>query len=395
MMYRRPQSYELERRLAEPRRFIQIVLGPRQVGKTTLVRQALEGCDKPVISISADDLEMIGREWLIEKWNRARTTAAASGSCVLAVDEIQRLPDWSAIVKRLWDEDTASGCSVHVVLTGSSTTLIRKGMSESLAGRFEVLRTGHWSWPEMRDAFGVQLDEYLILGGYPGPMDFRSTPGRWHDYMQQSIIESTLALDVLALERIDKPALLRNLFILGTSMSAQIVSLQKLLGQLQDSGNAATIAQYLSLLSDSGLLTGLEKYTATALRSRAASPKLISAAPALLSAILGLSSATESIDPTLRGQIVESAVGSHLLGLTRGTTTAVKYWREGNDEVDFILQSPRQRVLIEVKSGDSRGAFRGAEQFRKRHGDARLILVGDDGVLLDVFLGMNLEEIFR
>jgi predicted AAA+ superfamily ATPase len=394
-MYRRPQSYELERRLAEPRRFIQIILGPRQVGNTTLVRQALDGCDKPTFSISADDLEMTGREWLIEKWKRARSIATASGSCVLSVDEIQRVPDWSSIVKRLWDEDTASGCRVQVVLTGSSTTLIRKGMSESLAGRFEVLRAGHWSWPEMRDAFGVLLDEYLIVGGYPGPMEFRSTPDRWRDYMQQSIIESTLALDVLSLERIDKPALLRNLFILGTSMSTQIVSLQKLLGQLQDSGNAATIAQYLSLLSDSGLLTGIEKYTATAVRSRAASPKLISTAPALLSAILGLSGSAESIDPTLRGQIVESAVGSQLLGLTRGTTTFVKYWREGNAEVDFVLQSPRQLVLIEVKSGDSRRAYRGAEQFRKMHGDARLIVVGGDGMRLDVFLGMTLDQILQ
>lgn len=392
-MFRRPESYELQKRLDEPRRFIQIVLGPRQVGKTTLVNQALNECSKPVIAISADDLSVTGRQWLMDHWQRARALVEQHGSAVLSIDEIQKIPDWSSTVKLLWDQDAQTRLNLHVVLTGSSTILIRRGMSESLAGRFEVLRARHWSWPEMREAFDISLEEYLLIGGYPGPVELRSAPDRWLEYMRESIVESTLALDVLALERVEKPALLRNLLILGTSLSAQIVSLQKLLGQLQDAGNAATIAQYLSLLSDSGLLTGIEKYTATIVRSRASSPKLQACAPALLSAVLGVTSPPDGMDPGLRGQIVESAVGSHLLSLVKGSPVTLSYWREGGHEVDFVLSSPRRIVLIEVKSGNSRGARRGAEQFRKHHGPASLIVVGEGGISLGDFLSQPLDAI--
>ncbi|MBU3742697.1 MAG: ATP-binding protein, partial [Candidatus Kapabacteria bacterium] len=280
-----------------------------------------------------------------------------------------------------------------VVLTGSSTMLIRKGMSESLAGRFEVLRAHHWTWPEMQGAFDCTLDEYLAVGGYPGPMALRSDPDRWLSYMRESIIESTLALDVLSLERIDKPALLRNLFVLGTASSAQIISLQKLLGQLQDSGNAATISHYLTLLSDCGLLTGLEKYSATTARSRAASPKLASTAPALVTSVLGLPLVATHLDPTLRGQIIESAVGAHLMSITKGTPTCVEYWREGNTEVDFVLNTPRGPVLLEVKSGDARRAYHGAEAFRRQHGKAPLIVVAPDATPLDAILQMSLADV--
>lgn len=391
--YRRPVSRVLEQRLTAPRQFIQIVLGPRQVGKTTLVRQALTECGIPHVAVSADDLDVTGRSWLDHHWNRARNEAYSSGVAVISIDEIQKIPDWSVTVKRLWDEDTANGANVHVVLTGSSTTLIRKGMSESLAGRFEVLRATHWTFPEMRDAFGCSLEDFLVVGGYPGPMLLRQQPERWLAYMRESIVESTLALDVLTLERVDKPALLRNLFILGTSLSAQIVSLQKLLGQLQDSGNAATIAQYLSLLADAGLLCGLEKYTATTLRSRASSPKLQCAAPALLSAIMGISPSSPSVDPAMRGQIVESTVGSHLWSITTGRPAKVMYWREGTYEVDFVLALPRKTVLVEVKSGGLRGAFRGAEQFRTAHGNAPLIVVGAEGMSLERFLSSSLDDL--
>lgn len=392
-MFRRSESYELERRLAEPRRFIQIILGPRQVGKTTLVTQALQQCRKPIVAVSADDLSVTGREWLMAHWQRARSAAAESGGAVLSIDEIQKIPDWSSTVKMLWDQDAATQTNLHVVLTGSSTTLIRKGMSESLAGRFEVLRAGHWTWPEMQQAFDLSFDEYLLIGGYPGPVEFRSKPIRWIEYMRESIIESTLALDVLALERVEKPALLRNLLILGTSLSAQIVSLQKLLGQLQDAGNAATISQYLSMLSDGGLLTGIDKYAATVLRSRASSPKLQSFTPALLSAVLGLPNRGSEIDPTLRGQIVESAVGSHLLSITRGSPVTLSYWREGHHEVDFVLSTPHKRVLLEVKSGGSRGAYTGAVHFRRRHGDAQLIVVGADAVPIENILCSGINDL--
>lgn len=392
-MYHRKAAVELTRRLSEPRRFIQIVLGPRQVGKTTLVGQALASTTGHVVKRSADDLSVISRAWLIDIWNQARALARDGAACVLAVDEVQKIEDWASVVKKLWDEDTASNTNVKVVLTGSSTTLIRKGMSESLAGRFEVLRAHHWTWPEMQEAFGCTLDEYLAVGGYPGPVALRDDADRWLSYMRESIIESTLALDILSMERIDKPALLRNLFVLGTASSAQIVSLQKLLGQLQDSGNAATIAHYLTLLSDCGLLTGLEKYTMTSARSRASSPKLASTAPALVTSVLGLPLDATELDATLRGQIVETAVGAHLISLTKGTPCRVQYWREGNAEVDFVVSTPRGPVLIEVKSSHTRRAYHGAEAFRRQHGSAPLIIVAPDATPLDALLRMSLTDI--
>jgi len=392
-MYHRKVASELAKRLAEPRRFIQIVLGPRQVGKTTLVGQALASTTGHIVKGSADDLSIIGRTWLIDTWNRARALAREGAACILAVDEVQKIEDWASVVKKLWDEDTASNTNVRVVLTGSSTMLIRKGMSESLAGRFEVMRASHWTWPEMQEAFGCTLNEYLAVGGYPGPMALRDDPDRWLSYMRESIIESTLGLDILSLERIDKPALLRNLFVLGTASSAQIISLQKLLGQLQDSGNAATISHYLTLLSDCGLLTGLEKYSATSTRSRAASPKLASTAPALVTSVLGLPLVATHLDPTLRGQIIESAVGAHLMSITKGTPSSVEYWREGNTEVDFVLNTPRGPVLLEVKSGDARRAYHGAEAFRRQHGKAPLIVVAPDATPLDAFLQMSLADV--
>jgi predicted AAA+ superfamily ATPase len=373
---------------------MQIVLGPRQVGKTTMVRQALASLKQPSIMISADDLGVIGNVWLMEHWAQARAKATASRACVLVVDEIQKLPNWSELVKRLWDEDTASGTNVVVVLTGSSTLLLRKGLSESLAGRFEVLRAPHWSWTEMHEAFGIGLNEFLVVGGYPGPMALRKDSERWFAYMRESIIESTLSLDVLQLERIDKPALLRNVFMLGTSLSAKIVSLQKLLGQLQDAGNAATIAHYLDLLRDAGLLCGLQKYAGTHVRKRSASPKLQSTAPALFSAVHGGPSIPRLRDKQFYAQAVESAIGSHLLAITASTSAEVLYWREGDNEVDFVLATPTHRVLIEVKSGDVRDAYSGAAAFRSHHGDAPLIVVGSPEHPVESVLQYSLADIF-
>ena len=393
-MFQRHITKVLTERLCEPRRFMQIVLGPRQVGKSTTVRQALQHQTVPTILVSADELTIVGAVWIAEQWERARALASKSGTCILAIDEIQKIPNWSETVKRLWDEDTATQSNVVVVLTGSSTMLLRKGLSESLTGRFEVLRATHWTWPEMRDAFDCTIDEFLIHGGYPGPMSLRHDAERWLTYMRESIIETTLALDVLQVERIDKPALLRNLLMLGVSLSGQIVSLQKLLGQLQDAGNAATIAHYLTLLSDGGLLAGLQKHTATLTRTKSASPKLQVFAPALMGAILGISSSKQQLSPELNGRITESAIGAHLLNLTQGTLATLQYWREGQHEVDFVLSNPQQRALIEVKSGTARNAYSGAEAFRKQHGNAKLIVVGGHGNMsIKEFMSASLADI--
>lgn len=373
---------------------MQIVIGPRQVGKTTLVQQALQQVDHPVISIAADELTVVGPSWLAHHWAQARDTARRSGACILAIDEIQKLEHWSDLLKRFWDEDTRTGINIPVVLTGSSATLLRRGLSESLAGRFEVLRATHWSYAEMHAAFGCSIDDYLRIGGYPGPVSMLHEPDRWTTYMRESIIESTLANDVLLMERIDKPALLRNLFVIGASMSGQIVSLQKLLGQLQDSGNAATIAHYLQLLGDSGLLVGLQKHSNAEQRRRSSPPKLVVMAPALMTAIHGMDAIGKSIDPTLYGHVVESAVGAHLLQLAQGTNINVQYWRHGNDEVDYVLTSSAKKVLIEVKSGDLRHAYRGFAAFTSMHGDARTMVVGDEHMTPERFFALTRADLF-
>lgn len=394
-MFRRPLSITLEARLTEQRRFMQIVLGPRQVGKTTLVQQAVEAAGLPAVRASADDLALIGAVWLEEHWDRARALAKRHGKAVLVIDEVQKIAGWSETVKRLWDADTSSRLELLVVLTGSSTLLLRRGMAESLAGRFEVLRATHWTWPETSDAFGCGFSDYVSFGGYPGPMPLIHDLPRWRSYMRESIIESTLSHDVLQLERVDKPTVLRNLFVLACAFSGQIVSLQKLLGQLQDSGNAATMAQYLHLLGDAGLVMGLSKYANTTIRSRASSPKLQVLAPALMTAILGYDELLGEPKSAAHGRIMESAVGSHLIALCAGTQASLTYWREGNAEVDFVISTAQTTVLIEVKSGHASKAYRGIESFRRFHknANAHALVVGPEGLPFDTFFRLGLEEL--
>jgi predicted AAA+ superfamily ATPase len=374
---------------------MQIVLGPRQVGKTTLVKQAVESAALPVVTGSADDLALLGSVWLEEHWNRARLLARAHGRAVLVIDEVQKILGWSETVKRLWDADTAARLELIVVLTGSSTLLLRRGMAESLAGRFEVLRATHWLWPETSAAFGCGLSDYVRFGGYPGPMPLVNDTGRWKSYMVESIIESTLSHDVLQLERVDKPVLLRNLFVIACAYSGQIVSLQKLLGQLQDSGNAATIAQYLHFLADAGLVMGLPKYTNTTIRSRASSPKLQVLAPALMTAIRGFDDVQSAASSAAQGRAMESAVGSHLVALCATGQASVSYWREGNAEVDFVISTSESTILLEVKSGNASGAYRGIDAFRRAHSNvnAKALVVGPEGLPFETFFTLGLDDL--
>ena len=249
----------LEARLREPRRFIQVIAGPRQVGKTTLARQVLARVDIPVRFASADDPTLRGAAWIAQQWDAARLDARG-GRAILVLDEVQKVPGWSESVKRLWDEDTGAGSGLAVVLLGSAPLLIGQGLTDSLAGRFEVLRLAHWSFGEMRAAFGFSLDDYLYFGGYPGAAPLAADPPRWRRYVLDSLIETTISRDVLLLTRVDKPALLRRVFELGSRYSGQVLSYTKMLGQLQDAGNATTLAHYLDLLAGAGLLVGIPKF---------------------------------------------------------------------------------------------------------------------------------------
>ncbi|MGB4442513.1 MAG: ATP-binding protein [Coriobacteriia bacterium] len=385
-MYTRPIDTRLVDRLREPRRFIQVVWGPRQVGKTTSVTRALETVGLPHYYVSADSPATHTIAWIRQQWERAHADATP-GPVVLAFDEVQKIPGWSDAVKALWDEDTAAGRDVRVVLLGSSPLLMQAGMSESLAGRFEVLRWTHWTYAECRAAFGWDLETFLFFGGYPGAAPLVDDVPRWRSYIVDSLIETSVSRDILLMTRVDKPALLRQLFALGCEYSGQILSYTKMLGQLTDAGNTTTLAHYLDLLGGAGLVTGLPKYAGGAARQRASSPKLQVLNTALMSAVSGREPGDAVSDTAWRGRLVESAVGAYLLARAHGEGFAVRYWREGDREVDFVLESRDELVAIEVKSnGAPLGAHRGMLAFGERYPDARLLTVGADGIPLERFL---------
>lgn len=436
--YQRTASLQLQERMAETVRRLIVVAGPRQIGKTTAVHQVLRGrlqasyqfhaVDAP--TSSANDLPtdfstqagsgLVFRsgndttrdeKWLIERWQAARLAARAwynqSMEALLAgkppqamapdtaptpyalvFDEIQHIANWSGVVKGLWDQDRAQGLAIHVVVLGSAPLLMQRGLSESLMGRFELLEMTHWSYSEMRDCFGFTLDQYIYFGGYPGPapLVIQGQELRWRNEVLHSLIEPNLVKDILALARIEKPAVLRQLFELGCSYSGQIVALTKLLVQLNDAGNTTTLTHYLMLLRAAGLLAGLEKYAAQVIRQRAAPPKLNVLNTAFVSVYCGKTFAQARADHALWGHLVESSIGAHLLN-SAVDGMRVAYWRESPFEVDFVLQHGDRIAALEVKSAaHDQSARKGLRVFAEKHARLNIrteVLGGDDFALAD------------
>jgi predicted AAA+ superfamily ATPase len=392
----RAEAELLRDRLAEPRRHMQVVVGPRQVGKTTLVRWALGESGLPNHYATADDPGSLTDGWLRQQWEigRARSAGNRRKGAVLAIDEIQKLPNWSEQVKRLWDEDTAARAGLRVVVLGSSPLLLQKGLTESLAGRFEAIRVTHWSFDEMRRAFKFDLDKYLVFGGYPGAAALARDQARWAAYVRESLIETTINLDVLQMSRVDKPAPLRRLFEFACAHSAQQLSYQKMLGQLQDAGNTVTLAHYLRLLEAAGMVRGIEKYAGDMIRQRASSPKLQVLNTALTSALAGDDPRGLLASPDQKGRLVESAVGAHLANAAAVGRCRLFYWRERSLEVDFVVEREGKLLAIEVKSGRRRDGLPGIGAFLKAYPKARPLLVGADGVRVDEFLLKPIEAWF-
>lgn len=392
--FRRAQGAELARRLAESRRFLQVVAGPRQVGKTTLVQQVVETAGLPVVFATADQPTLRGPDWVAQQWEAARLAMGRDGA-ILVLDEVQKASGWAESVKRLWDEDTRCKRPLKVVLLGSAPLLIQRGLTESLAGRFEVLRMPHWSLAEMRAAFGFTLEQYLYYGAYPGAAALVDDPKRWADYIRDSLIETTIARDVLLLSRVDKPALLRRLFDLGCRYSGQVLSYTKMLGQLQDAGNTVTLAHYLELLAAAGMLAGLPKYAGQVVRSRGSSPKLAVLNTALMTAQSGLLPEEARSEPEFWGRLVESAIGAHLANAQAAGVCDLFYWRERNREVDYVVKAGRTVTAIEVKSGRVAEMLPGMAAFAEAFKPQRMLVVGGDAISVEQFLLKPVDEWVR
>lgn len=383
--YRRPQGEILAARLREPRRFIQVVAGPRQVGKTTLVQAVTAESGLIVRYASADEPALRGREWVGQQWDAARV-AAARGPTVLVLDEVQKVTDWSEAVKARWDEDSRAGLLLQVVLLGSAPLLMQRGLADSLAGRFEVIRLPHWSAAEMGRAFGWSVEQAIYFGGYPGAAPLIDDEARWTRYIRDALIELTIARDVLLLTRVDKPTLLRRLFELACRYSGQVLSFTKLLGQLQDAGNTTTLSHYLELLSAAGMVTGLPKYARQVVRQRASSPKFMVLNTALASAQSGRTFAQARADHEFWGRLTESAVGAHLVNAAVDTDLEVFYWRDRSREVDFVVRAGRRLTAIEVKTGRTPDSLPGMGAFVAEFRPDRTLLVGGNGISISEFL---------
>lgn len=386
----RSQSNDLIMRLQEPRRTIQVVAGPRQVGKTTLVKQVIQQLSTPSRFFNADGVEPDDKDWIAARWEEVRALMRFNQyqEIVLVIDEVHKINNWSEQVKREWDADTFNDVNIKVVLLGSSRLLLKKGLTESLAGRFEILSMTHWSFQEMQEAFGWDINQYVYFGGYPGSAPYVNNEARWRKYMRESIIAPAIEKDVLQTTYIYKPALMHQLFHLGCAYSGELLSYNKMLGLLQDAGNATTLVNYLEVLGESKLLTGLPKYVKDASRKYRTIPKLQVYNNALLTALTeGVSYEKVFTDPQLWGRWVESAVGCYLLDKADELDCDLFYWREDNEEVDFVLRRADKLLAIEVKSG-KRQSNSGLSTFRQMYNPQHSLVVGGQALPLeDLFKG--------
>lgn len=395
-MYKRPHLQHLIKRIHEPRKFIQVIMGPRQVGKTTLITQLLETRTGTQYFVSADAINAFASTtWLEQQWETARLKMDQENAheFLFVIDEIQKINNWSETVKLLWDTDTRNNRALKVILLGSSRLLLQQGLTESLTGRFETTYMGHWSFQEMNSAFGWNEQQYAWFGGYPGSGTLIDDEKRWKSYIKDSLIETSISKDILMLTRVNKPALMKRLFELGCLYSGQILSFTKILGQLQDAGNTTTLSHYLELLDTAGLLAGIEKFSGSKISRRSSSPKFQVHNTALISGQRN-EVFTEILSmPDEWGRIVESAIGAHLINFCLTDDFRVHYWREGNDAVDFVLEKGKKLIGLEVKSGTTRTSV-GMAAFKKKFEPAKILLIGKGGLPWQDFLKMDPAELF-
>jgi predicted AAA+ superfamily ATPase len=394
-MYKRAEYKTIKSRLEEPRKFIQVVMGARQVGKSTVVKQVLNDLDIPYKFYSADNVPASNRAWISDCWDSVRNLKENKGyDCmILVIDEIQKISNWSEVIKKEWDNDTFNDVNIKVLLLGSSRVMLEKGLSESLAGRFEEIRMSHWSYQEMKDCFGFTLNEYIFYGGYPGAANLIHDADRFDQYIQSSIIDATINKDILMDTPINKPALLRQTFELGASYSGELLSLTKMIGSLQDAGNTTTLSGYINLLNDCGLLCGLQKYSNDMARRRGSIPKFQVYNNALKNIYSIYTLEQALLDRQAWGRIFESGIGAYLVSQAFVHRFEVYYWREKNDEVDFVLRKKGSLVALEVKSNATNHTV-GLEKFKAIFSPKEALIIGDGGISAEEFLTMDIGKLF-
>ncbi|MFM2385733.1 MAG: hypothetical protein RL660_490 [Bacteroidota bacterium] len=392
-MIERAQKKELLARMRAKRSFIQVVAGARQIGKSTMIQQTLAQIKQPHISASADGVS--NSSWLDQQWETARITLQTERCkyVILAIDEIQKIHNWSETVKKNWDADTKNQLDIRVVLSGNSKLLLQEGLTESLAGRFEMIKMPHWTFSEMQEAFNFNEEQFAFYGGYPGAASLINSAARWRTYVKDSLIETTISKDILMLNRVDKPALLKQLFELASSYSTQELSYNKLIGQLQNAGNTTTLTHYINLLNSAHLLTGLNKFSGSQVMQRNSTPKFQVYNNAYFTTSNAYTFKQASTQPALWGRWVENIIGCHLVNTAMLYDMQLNYWRNGNHEVDFILTHENKSIAIEVKSGH-RLKNSGIGQLQQTHRMHRTILIGSDGLDWKKFIKLDLRKLF-
>lgn len=397
-MYQRRHLNILKSRMAEPRRRMQIVMGPRQVGKSTLVGQFTEGVSVPFDFFAADGVNRFDSSWIPNKWQqvRMRMDIHSEQEHILIIDEVQKIRGWSEQVKKEWDEDSRSHRNLKVILLGSSRLLLQKGLEESLEGRFETIKMGYWDWQEMHEAFGFSMDEYVYFGGFPGLAPDIQDEDRWRNLMEDSIISPILTRDILEIEEIRNPALLRQVFELACIESAKELSLTKMQGTM-NSGTVPTIKNYLDILNKSMIVQPLQNYSPSRVKEKQSVPKMQVFNNAFRNRFGTFSFDEARVDPAEWGRLVESAVGAHLANRAMTDDYELFYWRnERRQECDYVLRKGQALVAIEVKSGSVDKTV-GFEKFKERFADkvTAAFIVGPHALPLDDFFIMDLKSLFK
>lgn len=397
-MYQRRHLNILKSRMAEPRRRMQIVMGPRQVGKSTLVGQFTEGVSVPFDFFAADGVNRFDSSWIPNKWQqvRMRMDIHSEQEHILIIDEVQKIRGWSEQVKKEWDEDSRSHRNLKVILLGSPRLLLQKGLEESLEGRFETIKMGYWDWQEMHEAFGFSMDEYVYFGGFPGLAPDIQDEDRWRNLMEDSIISPILTRDILEIEEIRNPALLRQVFELASIESAKELSLTKMQGTM-NSGTVPTIKNYLDILNKSMIVQPLQNYSPSRVKEKQSVPKMQVFNNAFRNRFGTFSFDEARVDPAEWGRLVESAVGAHLANRAMTDDYELFYWRnERRQECDYVLRKGQALVAIEVKSGSVDKTV-GFEKFKEQFADnvTAAFIVGPHALPLDDFFIMDLKSLFK